>query len=157
MIPQKPLVAVLIGLIAVQLVCTVFFVNDVTSDYLVDQTLHFGIELFAVLALVSAIFTEAWLVLDLLKRNRSLSKSLDLARSAMAEIIESHLDQWKLTDAERDVASLLIKGMNIRDIANARQSAIGTVKVHLNSIYRKSGVRNRGELMSLLFDSLGFA
>lgn len=157
MTPQKPILAVLIGLIAVQLVCTVFFVNDVASDYLVDQSIHFGTELFAVLALVSAIFTEAWLVLDLHKRNRRLTKSLDLARSAMGEIIESHLDQWKLTGSERDVASLLIKGMNISDIAAARNSAPGTVKVHLNSIYRKSGVRNRGELMSLLFDSLGFA
>ena len=79
---------------------------------------------FAVLALVSAILTEGWLVLGLLKRNNRLAKNLDLARSAMGDIIESHLDQWKLTDSERDVARLLIKGMNISDIAAARQSAI---------------------------------
>jgi len=28
------------------------------------------------------------------------------------------------------------------------------VKAHLNAIYRKSGARNRGELLSLLIDSL---
>jgi DNA-binding CsgD family transcriptional regulator len=154
---KPPIVSLLLGLIAVQLVCTAFFVNDVASDYLIDMSLHFGTELFAVLALISAILTEGWLVWDLLKRNNRLTKSLDLARSAMGDIIESHLDQWNLTDSERDVARLLIKGMNISDIATARQSANGTVKVHLNAIYRKSGVRNRGELMSLLFDSLGFA
>ena len=157
MIPKQRFIPLLVSLIAVQLICTVFFVNDVASDYLVDMSLHFGTELFAVLALISAILTEGWLVWDLLKRNNRLAKNLDLARSAMGDIIESHLDQWKLTDSERDVARLLIKGMNISDIAAARQSAIGTVKVHLNAIYRKSGVHNRGELMSLLFDSLGFA
>lgn len=154
---KQPVVSLLIGLITVQIVCTVFFVHDVANDYLVDLSIHFGFELVAVLALVSAILMESWMVWDLLKRNNRLTKSLDLARSAMGDIIESHLDQWSLTDSERDVARLLIKGMNISDIAAARQSAIGTVKVHLNAIYRKSGVRNRGELMSLLFDSLGFA
>ena len=157
MFSKPPIVSLLVSLMAVQLVCTAFFVNDVASDYLVDMSLHFGTELFAVLALISAILTEGWLVFDLLKRNNRLTRNLDLARSAMGDIIEIHLDQWKLTDSERDVARLLIKGMNISDIAAARQSAIGTVKVHLNAIYRKSGVRNRGELMSLLFDSLGFA
>ena len=157
MISKPPIVSILVGLMAVQLICTVFFVHDVASDYFLDFSLHFGTELFAVLALVSAILTEGWLVWDLLKRNNRLAKNLDLARSAMGDIIESHLDQWKLTDSERDVARLLIKGMNISDIAAARQSGIGTVKVHLNAIYRKSGVHNRGELMSLLFDSLGFA
>jgi DNA-binding NarL/FixJ family response regulator len=129
----------------------------VASDYFLDFSLHFAVEVVAVLALVSALVMEGWMVWDLLMRNKRLTQSLDLARSAMGDIIESHLDQWKLTDSERDVARLLIKGMNISDIAAARQSAIGTVKVHLNAIYRKSGVHNRGELMSLLFDSLGFA
>ncbi len=35
-----------------------------------------------------------------------------------------------------------------------RGSAEGTVKSHLNAIYRKSGTANRGELLSSIIDTL---
>jgi DNA-binding NarL/FixJ family response regulator len=59
-----------------------------------------------------------------------------------------------LTPSEADVANFLVKGLGIAEIAQMRGSAEGTIKSHLNSIYRKSGTHNRGEVLSLIIDSL---
>ena len=59
--------------------------------------------------------------MGLLKRSTRLAKNLDLARSTMGDFSESHLDPWKLTDPERDVARLLMMVVNSRVIADAQQ------------------------------------
>lgn len=52
------------------------------------------------------------------------------------------------------MATFAIKGVSITDIAAMRGSAEGTVKAHLNAIYRKAGVSSRSELISLLIEDL---
>jgi DNA-binding CsgD family transcriptional regulator len=52
------------------------------------------------------------------------------------------------------VAAFTIKGFTIAEIAALRGSAEGTVKTHLNAIYRKAGVQGRGQLVSLLIEEL---
>ena len=47
-----------------------------------------------------------------------------------------------------------MKGCSIADIAQMRGSAEGTVKTHLNAIYRKAGVQGRGQLVSVLIEDL---
>jgi len=47
--------------------------------------------------------------------------------------------------SERDVALLSIKGVSISEIADMRQTRVGTIKAQNAAIYRKSGVSNRAE------------
>ena len=88
-----------------------------------------------------------------------MSATLDGARVAQllgdAPVIasEGRFDR-ALTPAERDVAGFTIKGYSIAEIAQLRGSAEGTVKTHLNAIYRKAGVTGRGQLVSLLVEDL---
>lgn len=77
-----------------------------------------------------------------------------MASSELQDIIQNHFDTWKLTASERDVAALMIKGLSISEIAAVRGSAEGTVKAHLNAIYRKSNARNRAEVLSHIMDTL---
>jgi DNA-binding NarL/FixJ family response regulator len=77
-----------------------------------------------------------------------------LASSELQSVIESHFEQWKLTASERDVAALMVKGLSIAEIAKVRGSAEGTVKAHLNAIYRKAEARNRAEVLSNIMDAL---
>ena len=77
-----------------------------------------------------------------------------MAGAAIAEVIEAHFAEWALTPAEHDIANFLVKGLSIAEIAQVRGSAEGTVKSHLNAIYRKSGSQNRGELLAQILDSL---
>jgi DNA-binding CsgD family transcriptional regulator len=149
-------------LIAAQIVCAVFFGTDVASDFLTSgneartsaEQWHLAIESMATLSLSAAIVFEARYILKLLQRKAQLERNVSIASAAMHQVIEAFLDEWSLTASEREVANLLIKGLTISEIANIRGNAEGTVKAHLNAIYRKSGTRNRGDLLSLIIDQL---
>jgi len=69
-------------------------------------------------------------------------------------VMEGHFRAWWLTPSEQDVATFTIKGCSIAEIAALRGSAEGTVKTHLNAIYRKAGVPGRGQLVSVLIEDL---
>ena len=149
----------LVLLIAVQVVCAVFFFGDVAADYRemgfgVATEWHLVMELLATVSLCAAIVVEVRYVVRLLRRKAHLERSVSVAAAAMQDIIDAHFETWGLTPAEADVATFLVKGMSIAEIAGLRDSAEGTVKSHLNSIYRKSGTRGRGELLSLILDGL---
>lgn len=146
-------------LMAVQFVCVVFFVSDVVADYgdrPADSPFpgHLIVEMIATVALLAAIVFELLYLLGLLRRKAHLEHSLKTASAEVYDVILAHFTAWKLSPAETDVATFLVKGMDISDIARLRDCAEGTVKAHLNAIYRKSGTRNRGELLSVLIDSL---
>lgn len=146
-------------LIAVQLFCVVFFLTDLIADYRAlapgaRYSFHLNVEAIATMSLVAAIAVEVRYLLFLLRRNAHLEKDLKVASAAVYDVIAAHFETWKLSPSETDVATFLVKGLDISEIARVRDCAEGTVKAHLNAIYRKSGARNRGELLSLLIDSL---
>ncbi|MCA8882371.1 MAG: helix-turn-helix transcriptional regulator [Rhodobacteraceae bacterium] len=151
--------ATILVLIAVQAFCAVFFVGDVLAD-LRDvgmgslAELHFGIETIATLSLVAAIVIELQVLLRLLRRKAHLEHSLHIAGAAVQAVIDAHFDAWALSPSERDVATFLVKGLSTAEIAQMRGNAEGTIKAHLNAIYRKSGTRSRSDLLSLIIDSL---
>jgi two-component system nitrate/nitrite response regulator NarL len=55
-----------------------------------------------------------------------------------------------LTAREQAIANLASIGLSNKEIARQLELAEGTVKVHLHSIYRKSGVKNRTALAALV-------
>ncbi len=149
----------LIALIALQATCAVFFISDVVADYLEvgvrgAHDLHFYIELVASVSLIAAIMLELAYLMHLLDQRKRLQEGLTIANAAVNDVIEMHYAQWGLTATEQDVATFLIKGFNIAEIAGLRGTAEGTIKAHLNAIYRKSGTRNKTEVLSLLIDSM---
>lgn len=145
----------LMGLIIAQSICSVFFLADAVVDLQGDNTdIHMVLEMIAALGLVSAIVFEVQALLRLLRRTAHLEQAMAVARSAMHEVIEAHFDGWALSPSERDVAGFLVKGLSTADIATLRGSAEGTVKAQLNAIYRKSGTRNRSDLLAVLIDTM---
>ncbi|XDA99782.1 helix-turn-helix transcriptional regulator [Sulfitobacter sp. LCG007] len=147
--------AFLAGLILVQGFCAIFFVGDVITDIgAYGPGAALALEAGAALSLVAAIAVEARYLLALLRRNAHLERSVAVAKAAVQDVIEAHFDQWSLSPSERDVATFLVKGLSTAEIAGMRGSAEGTVKAQLNTIYRKSGTRNRSDLLAVIIDSL---
>ncbi len=150
----------LAALIAVQLFSTAFFIGDVISDLrawgfgLAAGHIHIYIETLATLSLVAAIVLEVAYLMRLLRRKEYLENSLRLANAAIHDVIEAEFEGWNLTPAEQDVATFLVKGMSTSEIAALRGNAEGTIKAHLNAIYRKSGAKNRAEMLSILIDTI---
>lgn len=148
--------ALIIGLIAAQILCAVVFLVDVLRDVSEMGGPNWGLlpEALASIALFVGIAVEAVYLRELLRRKASLERSVSMASAALQTVIDSHFDEWKLTASERDVAALMVKGLSISEIAQIRGSAEGTVKAHLNAIYRKANARNRAEVLSHIMDTM---
>jgi RNA polymerase sigma factor (sigma-70 family) len=74
-------------------------------------------------------------------------------RSDLMRLPSDHADQKLhavlrlLTDREQQIVSLVCTGMGNKTIAHRLGVTEGTVKSHLNKIYRKLGIRNRTALI----------
>lgn len=74
--------------------------------------------------------------------------------SGLSRAIATQMQAWSLTDAEADVAGLMLKGMSHREIAHLRQCSDVTVRQHATMIYRKSGLTNRAQLTAFFLEDL---
>lgn len=151
--------ALLLALIAVQMLCAAFFVWDVIEDIRAAPpgdifTPYMTIEALATLSLFSAIAFELRYLIRLLRRQAHLERQVSIAAGAFHEIMLGQFDTWGLTPSEADVAGFAVKGMTTAEIAQLRGAAEGTVKSQLNAVYRKAGVSGRSGLLGLLVDDL---
>ena len=149
----------LVALIVVQIVCTVVFVADVSRDFIPQGWAGLAnpanlSEIAATIGLILGIGFEALVLWRLMHRQAQMQQSLSVAGGALSDVMEAYFRTWGLTPTEQDVAAFTIKGYAIAEIAELRGSAEGTIKTHLNAIYRKSGVAGRSQLVSVLVEDL---
>ncbi len=157
--PARTKGAAIVVLMLVQGFCAAFFLSDLIIDFFEEPaseilTLHFALELLANFGLVAGVVFEGAYLVRLLRRQAHADRALSVASGALHDVMEGYFEEWRLTPAEADVATFTIKGSSIAEIARLRGSAEGTVKTHLNSIYRKAGVNGRGELVNLLIEEI---
>lgn len=147
-------------LIMAQTFSAFFFLSDLVIDTYTSgfraslSDTHMMFETFAALTLIVTVGVEAGYLDRLLRRQAELVRGLQIASGALHDLMQGYYEAWGLTPSERDVAGFAIKGVSIAEIADLRGTAPGTVKAHLNAIYRKAGVAGRGELLSLLIEDL---
>ncbi|MGG7565372.1 helix-turn-helix transcriptional regulator [Rhodovulum sp. DZ06] len=149
--------ATLAAIIMVQGLCALFFIADVIidlgeGDHL--DHLHMTLEAAASLALIGGM---VFLMLELrrmLARMQEMDAGLRAARGRMGEVIEGFFDDWGLTPSERDVALMILKGFENKEIAEIRGAAPGTVRAQSAKVYAKAGVGGRAQLLSLFMDEL---
>lgn len=60
--------------------------------------------------------------------------------------IDGDFGEWKLSDAECDIAWFMLRGLPMREIANLRGTSERTVRQQAQSIYRKAGLDGRSDL-----------
>ena len=131
-------------------------VGEITGVYLFSSSwlVH---EIIAVVTLFGFIVggVMIWFGYDAMnQRNRKVEQTLRSARGEFFEMLNLQFDRWDLTDAERDVALLTVKGMTVAEIANIRNTSQGTIKSQNNAIYRKADVKGRTQLLGVLIDEL---
>lgn len=145
-------------LLVVQAVCAAFFVTDAMLDWTGGESAGFrhlhSFELVLALALIGGLAATIALIRSQNRRVRDMQRQLNVAQGAFAQLIVSQFTEWNLSDAERDVALLSIKGLSIADIATLRQTKEGTVKAQCAAVYRKAGVTGRVQLLSYFIDEL---
>ncbi|MDH5631747.1 MAG: LuxR C-terminal-related transcriptional regulator [Gammaproteobacteria bacterium] len=131
---------------------------DLYTDVLHGATTQHILKETAVV-LIAAI-AMAWLWLGLRRQDRELRqlreeyRQLDQAAQAasdyvlagrrqMRDVAGRQFDDWGLTQSEKDVAWLLLKGLSLKEIAAVRNTLEKTVRQQASAIYKKAGVDGR--------------
>lgn len=60
-----------------------------------------------------------------------------------SDALESSATRFGLSPREKEVASLLVQGLSVKEMADASFVSEATIKTHLLHLYRKSGAKNR--------------
>jgi DNA-binding CsgD family transcriptional regulator len=146
----------LAALAVVQALCGIWFLADVLMEIpqLWLNPWHQIPEAGAVALLWAGTLLCVRKILELLRRSDAMEARLSAASQAFQDLVEEALDSWGVTEAERDVAILSLKGLSISEIAKARGTRPGTVRAQSAALYRKAGVSNRLQLLSLFMDEL---
>ncbi len=140
-------------------VCEAFFLTDVLADaFYMDIPIpfvnHSDIEFLATLTLGFALIAIGLQIKRLLKEHREAQASIQVASGELLSVIYTKFDEWQLTSSERDIALLLIKGLSTQEIADLRETRLGTVKSQGSGIYQKASVKGRTELVAYFVEDL---
>ena len=72
----------------------------------------------------------------------------------LGQAIEQQFSRWNLTEAEREVALLLLKGLSSKEVAGVRGVTERTVREQARAIYSKSGLSGRAALSAFFLEDL---
>jgi DNA-binding CsgD family transcriptional regulator len=61
---------------------------------------------------------------------------------------EANMDRFGITPREREIYDLLGKGYTYKDMARLLHISLPTVKTHMDHLYKKTGTRNKVELIN---------
>jgi len=134
----------------ISLAILLFFIQDVIDDFMSTQTLdaHFYFELFFVIALIYLVTAHIRKIYFIKSELVKTNDELFLLKNGLSMAIKNQLNTWKLTQAETEVAWLVIKGLSFSKIAELRGVSEKTVHQQISSVYKKSKSKNRHEFVS---------
>lgn len=150
----------LLAALAAQVLFAVFFLADSAISILdlrtapIDWQVKELLDISAALGLLLGAVLGVAAIRHAVMATRKAEQGLRAASGEFHEMMEDRFADWGLSESERDIAMLTLKGLSIREIAGVRNSSEGTIKSHSNAIYRKAGVTGRGQLQSLFIEDL---
>jgi DNA-binding CsgD family transcriptional regulator len=71
--------------------------------------------------------------------------------AAPAEVAPLIMAAYGLTDRERTISALVCQGMSTRQIVGQLHLTADTVQDHLKSVFDRTGVHSRGQLVATIF------
>ena len=158
-----------------KLVAAILFgiVIMVTPDLIEDsrEVAHWAHLLWEILTTLSALFGVFYLMRDSFKTKHLLADEKQKSKQLQQESekwreqskkyvdglsleIDLQLQLWGLTNSEKEVAFLLLKGMSLKEVAEIRGTAEKTARAQSMSIYSKAGLSGRSELAAFFLEDL---
>ena len=119
-----------------------FSANHTLLEWIAVQGLGF------ILVFIGVIFRRT------LQENRNLRAVSGRATGEFLHIMLKQMRKWGLTESELEIATMLIKGLTIQEIAGIRMTKTGTIKSQCNAVYRKANVSSRSELAAFFLEDL---
>ncbi|MCZ7686353.1 MAG: LuxR C-terminal-related transcriptional regulator [Sandaracinaceae bacterium] len=88
-----------------------------------------------------------------LDAERYRTEAAELVRG-LGEAIDRQLERWQLTEAEKEVAVLLLKGLSHKEVADVRGTSERTARGQARSVYQKAGLESRAALSAFFLEDL---
>jgi DNA-binding CsgD family transcriptional regulator len=85
------------------------------------------------------------------QRWRAESRSL---LNGLGDAIDAQFSRWNFTEAEREVALLLLKGLSLKEVAAVRATSERTIRAQAAALYAKAGVTGRAALSAFFLEDL---
>lgn len=150
------------------LVLVLFAIDVIWDTHERISARHFVTDLLIILGVI---YLASWIwnryksdiashnkVKNKLHKTSELLKSESIQHKKLKEGIAAHIkevfDQWKLTNTEREIALLIVKGYSLDEIAKLRHKSERTIRDQAAVIYKKANVKNRIELTSYFIEDL---
>jgi DNA-binding NarL/FixJ family response regulator len=131
---------------------------DLLSDFSEKADLSHVIK-EAVIVVIS-LCAIAWLLLDMRRQaneinnlrnelsmirkpGRAPAKEVLEAKKTLSQVISRQFDDWNLSNSEKEVGWLLLKGLSLKEIAMLRNTLEKTVRQQASAIYKKAGISGR--------------
>ncbi|HMV44973.1 MAG TPA: LuxR C-terminal-related transcriptional regulator [Leptospiraceae bacterium] len=149
---------------------TFWILEDILSLYLNAHWLHYSQTYFTFMEAVIAFFsiTGIYFLFKELKDNKTdiekAEKVIESLQSKNQKLNDLNLDFWKsiqdqyntwgLTQAEKDIATLLLRGLSNQQIAAIRGKSLKTIENQAFSIYQKSGTTGKLEFIAFFISPL---
>jgi DNA-binding CsgD family transcriptional regulator len=142
--------------LGVLLLASAFFIYDIVADIASgsDSVLHIAAESLIFVLITTLFFQE-------LRRLNRVQIELGNEKQRTARLsgelvmaMRSKFSDWELTQSESEVALLLIKGLTMQQIADARGVKEKTVRQQAASVYAKSDCAGRHELAAYFIEDL---
>jgi DNA-binding CsgD family transcriptional regulator len=74
--------------------------------------------------------------------------------AGLGEAIDAQFSRWNFTEAEREVALLLLKGLSLKEVAAVRATSERTIRAQARSLYSKAGLTGRAALSAFFLEDL---
>lgn len=91
-------------------------------------------------------------LLIFLKNHIFLRTLIEMPPSEQQSTIDKFGISYKLTEREKEISSLLLRGRTYKMIANELYLSENTVKTHIKNIYSKFNVSSKTELINFLME-----
>lgn len=147
-------------LLAFQFVCALVFVGELATEVFGLRTTPIPyewqelIQILASVGLISGVVVTAFYVRRSATRIMNMGKQLDVAAGQFENHLGEMFASWDLSQSEQSVAILAMKGFSNAEVSDMRGTSVSTIKSQMNSIYKKSGLANRQQLISFLVEEL---
>jgi DNA-binding CsgD family transcriptional regulator len=142
---------------------------DLLFDYQSQPSkLHVVAELGIILFSLAAIALLRKDALLLFGENEKLRSELNFSQTQSVEwqrqaerfsegvhaAVLAQFSAWQFTEAEAEVAKLLLRGYGLKEIASQRGTSDKTAQHQATSVYRKSGLEGRAALSAYFLENL---
>ena len=74
--------------------------------------------------------------------------------NGLGEAIDAQFGRWNLTEAEREIALLLLKGLSVKEISAVRATSERTIRAQSAALYAKAGLTGRAALSAFFLEDL---